>query len=87
MRRVMSRSPGDSRRSSTEVVEDPPREVDEVLMDHPSTDQVITFAVPHDKRGEDVAAAVVLREGVTLAEKTFVNLPRGGWPTSRSRAR
>jgi acyl-CoA synthetase (AMP-forming)/AMP-acid ligase II len=46
-----------------------PREVDEVLMDHPSIRQVVTFAVPHDKLGEDVAAAVVLREGVTLAEK------------------
>ncbi len=46
-----------------------PREVDEVLMDHPSIRQVVTFAVPHDKLGEDVAVAVVLREGVTLAEK------------------
>ena len=40
-----------------------PREVDEVLMDHPAVRQVVTFAVPHDKLGEDVAAAVVLREG------------------------
>jgi oxalate---CoA ligase len=40
-----------------------PREVDEVLMDHPSVAQVVTFAIPHDKLGEEVAAAVVLREG------------------------
>ena len=40
-----------------------PREVDEVLMDHPSVQQVVTFAVPHKKLGEDVAVAVVLREG------------------------
>jgi len=46
-----------------------PREVDEVLMDHPSIRQVVTFAIPHAKLGEDVAAAVVLREGATLAEK------------------
>lgn len=47
-----------------------PREVDEVLMDHPAIQQVVTFAVPHDKLGEEVAAAVVLREGarVTAAE-------------------
>ncbi len=46
-----------------------PREVDEVLMDHPAIQQVVTFAVPHDKLGEDVAAAVVLREGASLSEK------------------
>ena len=40
-----------------------PKEVDSVFMDHPSVQQVVTFAVPHDKLGEEVAAAVVLREG------------------------
>ncbi len=48
-----------------------PREVDEVLMDHPAVAQVVTFAVPHDKLGEDVAAAVVLREGAELTEKAL----------------
>jgi acyl-CoA synthetase (AMP-forming)/AMP-acid ligase II len=46
-----------------------PREVDEVLLDHPSVAQCVTFAVPHDMLGEDVAAAVVLREGAQVAEK------------------
>ncbi|CAA2143931.1 acyl--CoA ligase [Hyphomicrobium sp. ghe19] len=46
-----------------------PREVDEVLMDHPAVLQVVTFAVPHDKLGEDVAAAVVLREGQEATER------------------
>ncbi|MBS0238634.1 MAG: AMP-binding protein [Proteobacteria bacterium] len=46
-----------------------PREVDEVLMDHPAVLQVVTFAVPHDKLGEDVAAAVVLREGKQATER------------------
>jgi len=46
-----------------------PLEVDEVLMDHPAVQQVVTFAMPHDKLGEDVAAAVVLREGQTASEK------------------
>ena len=52
-----------------------PREVDEVIMDHPAVLQVVAFACPHDKLGEEVAAAVVLREGVkaTARElKTFV---------------
>jgi acyl-CoA synthetase (AMP-forming)/AMP-acid ligase II len=46
-----------------------PREVDEVLMDHPSVQQCVTFSIPHDKLGEDVAAAVVLREGAVASEK------------------
>jgi oxalate---CoA ligase len=46
-----------------------PLEVDEVLMDHPAVQQVVTFGMPHDKLGEDVAAAVVLREGKTATER------------------
>jgi acyl-CoA synthetase (AMP-forming)/AMP-acid ligase II len=46
-----------------------PREVDEVLMDHPAVAQVVTFAFPHDKLGEEVAAAVVLREGQSVDSK------------------
>ncbi len=46
-----------------------PREVDEVLMDHPAVQQVVTFAIPHDKLGEEVGAVVVLREGAAATEK------------------
>jgi acyl-CoA synthetase (AMP-forming)/AMP-acid ligase II len=46
-----------------------PREVDEVMLDHPAVDQVVTFAVPHPKLGEDVAAAVVLKPGATVTER------------------
>jgi acyl-CoA synthetase (AMP-forming)/AMP-acid ligase II len=46
-----------------------PREVDEVLMDHPAVAQVVTFAIAHDKLGEEVGAAVVLREGARLTER------------------
>jgi oxalate---CoA ligase len=46
-----------------------PREVDEILMDHPAVLQVVTFAMPHDKLGEEVAAAVVLRDGKSVTEK------------------
>jgi len=40
-----------------------PREVDEVLMEHPAVNQAVTFAVKHLQLGEDVGAAVVLKEG------------------------
>ncbi len=46
-----------------------PMEVDEVLMQHEAVAQVVTFAMPHEKLGEEVAAAIVLREGMVLAER------------------
>ena len=46
-----------------------PREVDEVLMDHPAVAQVVCFGMPHPKLGEEVAAAVVLREGQHATER------------------
>lgn len=46
-----------------------PREVDEVLLEHPNVAQAVTFAVPHPTLGEDVAAAVVLREPGATTEK------------------
>ena len=38
-------------------------------MDHDAVAQAVTFALPHDKLGEEVAAVVVLREGTSLTEK------------------
>jgi oxalate---CoA ligase len=46
-----------------------PREVDEILMDHPAVAQVVCFGMPHPKLGEEVAAAVVLREGPVATER------------------
>lgn len=46
-----------------------PLEIDEVLLDHPAVGQVCAFAVPHDKLGEDVGAAVVLRDGEEVTER------------------
>lgn len=45
-----------------------PREVDDVLMAHPAVEQAVTFSIPHDKLGEEVAAAIVLRMGVESTE-------------------
>ncbi|MEO1424508.1 MAG: acyl--CoA ligase [Pseudomonadota bacterium] len=46
-----------------------PLEVDEILMDHPAIQQVVTFALPHPKLGEEVAAAVKLRDGSDATER------------------
>jgi acyl-CoA synthetase (AMP-forming)/AMP-acid ligase II len=46
-----------------------PLEVDGVLSAHAAVAQALTFAIPHSKLGEEVGAAVVLREGAELTER------------------
>ncbi|MEO0769864.1 MAG: AMP-binding protein [Cyanobacteria bacterium J06649_4] len=48
-----------------------PREVDEVLLDHPAVEQVVTFAAPHTLLGEDVAVAIVVKEQQTVSEQAI----------------
>jgi acyl-CoA synthetase (AMP-forming)/AMP-acid ligase II len=42
-----------------------PIEIDNVLMRHPAIAEAAAFSVPHPRLGEDIAAAVVLRLGMT----------------------
>jgi oxalate---CoA ligase len=44
-----------------------PREIDEVLSRHPAVRQAVAFAVPHPRLGEDVGAAIVLRDEQTVS--------------------
>ena len=46
-----------------------PREVDDILMTHPAVAQAVVFAMPHDKLGEEIAAAIVLRDGEEASER------------------
>ncbi|MEO8540327.1 MAG: AMP-binding protein [bacterium] len=39
-----------------------PREVEDVLLTHPSVLEAVVFAIPHEMLGEDIGAAVRLRE-------------------------
>ena len=50
-----------------------PKEVDEALNLHPAVAQAVAFAVPHPTLGEDVAAAVVLKEGANIGESELRN--------------
>ncbi|MEY2661638.1 MAG: hypothetical protein RLZZ123_2810, partial [Pseudomonadota bacterium] len=45
-----------------------PLEIDEILLDHPAVRQVVCFGIPHPKLGEEVGAAVVLRDGMEATE-------------------
>ncbi len=42
-----------------------PRHIDEVLLEHPAVAEAVTFAMPDSTLGEEVGAAVVLRENHT----------------------
>ena len=44
-----------------------PREIDEVLLAHPNVAEALAFGVPHPMWGEEVNAAVVLKEPTTEA--------------------
>ena len=45
-----------------------PREIDEVLLTHPAIAEAVCFGVPHGTWGEEVEAAVVLREGESVSD-------------------
>jgi len=52
-----------------------PREVEEVLYEHPAIEEAAVVGIPHDELGEEVGAAVVLKDGEDIdadAVKQFV---------------
>ena len=51
-----------------------PREIDEVLLQHPAVGEAVAFGSPHPAWGEEVAAAVVLKE--PIAEKELLAFAR-----------
>ena len=46
-----------------------PREIDEVLLEHPAVAQAVAFAAPHERLGEEVGAAIVLEDGTSLTRR------------------
>jgi oxalate---CoA ligase len=46
-----------------------PLEVDGILSEHPAVAQALTFSIPHPMLGEEVGAAVVLREGMACTDR------------------
>ncbi|OBG73012.1 long-chain fatty acid--CoA ligase [Mycobacterium sp. E3305] len=44
-----------------------PREVEEVLYEHPAVAEAAVVGIPHDSLGEEVGAAVALKEGASAA--------------------
>ena len=53
-----------------------PLEIDNVLMEHPSIQQVVSFAVADKSYGEEIGVAIVLGDGKQLSEselKSYAN--------------
>jgi long-chain acyl-CoA synthetase len=46
-----------------------PREIEEVLHEHPSVSEAAVIGIPHPELGEEVAAAVSLKDGATVDEQ------------------
>ena len=63
-----------------------PLEVDEALLAHDAVQQACTFAMPHAKLGEEVAAAIVVADGAAVTEaelKAFVSRRLADFKTPR----
>jgi long-chain acyl-CoA synthetase len=50
-----------------------PREIDEVLYQHPAVASAATIGVPDPLYGEEVAAFIVLKDGLTVPEEELMN--------------
>ncbi|MFH1134549.1 MAG: long-chain fatty acid--CoA ligase [Pseudomonadota bacterium] len=53
-----------------------PREVDEVLFQHPKVQEAVTVGIPDEYRGETVKAFVVLKPGVTATPEEIIAFSR-----------
>jgi fatty-acyl-CoA synthase len=51
-----------------------PREVEDVVAEHPAVAQVGVIGTPHEKFGEAVTAVVVLREGASLTDEVVAEI-------------
>jgi long-chain acyl-CoA synthetase len=54
-----------------------PREIEEVLHEHPAVAQVAVIGIAHDSLGEEVGAAVVLKAGIAAATEDLRQFVRG----------
>ena len=49
-----------------------PRDIDEVLFEHPKVQEACAVGVPHETRGEQIKAFIVLKEGTTATEEEII---------------
>jgi oxalate---CoA ligase len=61
-----------------------PAEIDQALLHHPAVAEAAAFGVPHQRLGEDVAAAVVLRAGSSASPTELRQFLRGRLAPSKT---
>jgi long-chain acyl-CoA synthetase len=49
-----------------------PRDIEEIIVQHPAVQEAAVFGIPHEKWGETPMAAVILQEGETIAPDVLV---------------
>lgn len=49
-----------------------PREVEEVIFNHPFVKEVVAIGIPHEYRGETVKVFIVLKDGLTATEQEII---------------
>jgi long-chain acyl-CoA synthetase len=54
-----------------------PREIEEVLYEHPDVAEAAVVGIPHDQYGEEIGAAVALRPGATVTEAELRDFVKG----------
>ena len=54
-----------------------PREIEEVLYEHPAVREAAVLGVPHDEYGEEVAAAVALKDGADASPDELREFVKG----------
>ncbi|MEN8212205.1 MAG: long-chain fatty acid--CoA ligase, partial [Thermodesulfobacteriota bacterium] len=50
-----------------------PRDIDEVLFEHPKVLEACCIGIPHEKRGEAIKAFVILKEGEELTDREVID--------------
>jgi long-chain acyl-CoA synthetase len=53
-----------------------PREVEEVLYEHPGVAEVAVIGVPHEEFGEEIVAVVAMKEGKSASEEEIMGFAR-----------
>jgi long-chain acyl-CoA synthetase len=54
-----------------------PRDVEEVLYEHPKVKEAVVAGIPDPYRGETVKAYIILKEGLTASEEEIIEFCRG----------
>jgi long-chain acyl-CoA synthetase len=54
-----------------------PRDIDEVLFQHPKVQEACAIGVPHPSRGEQIKVFIVLKEGQTATEQEIIDYCAG----------